>query len=277
MIGEISKTVKWTDGTVKYSRDLDEKPRQSDYRSHCHNAYELFCFIKGDAKYVVENKRYKLSPGNIVSVEPGKYHFLHLDGPASYERTVIEYKAEFLPHELKRTLCGTEFIAGGNETSMLIRRIDETSRRYPEELDRLLPAYIYELILLISRQKNQLSGDCVSPAVDRILSFINEHIYEPLSVDILSENLYLSPSHINHSFKKEMNASVMQYIRHKKVAAAQKLIEGGMKAVDVSETLGFENYSTFFRTFKALTGTPPSETSAAQRRVQIRQQDLNPF
>ena len=42
--------------------------------SHTHSLFELIYFMRGDAHHVVEDRVYKLSRGDLIIVQPGKYH-----------------------------------------------------------------------------------------------------------------------------------------------------------------------------------------------------------
>jgi len=41
-----------------------------DYALHCHNFYEVFYFLSGDADYLVEGVNYQPTPGSVLLLSP---------------------------------------------------------------------------------------------------------------------------------------------------------------------------------------------------------------
>jgi methylphosphotriester-DNA--protein-cysteine methyltransferase len=56
-----------------------------------------------------------------------------------------------------------------------------------------------------------------------------------------------------------MRLPLISYFRAKKVMAANALMRHGYKAKEAALTMGFEDYSTFYRSYKRLFGKPPSQ------------------
>ena len=48
-------------------------PTNSNFCLHTHSAYEIFFFLEGDAKYVVEEKQYDLAPGDIIIIRKNEF------------------------------------------------------------------------------------------------------------------------------------------------------------------------------------------------------------
>ena len=64
--------------------------------SHTHSLFELIYFMRGDAHHVVEDRVYKLSRGDLIIVQPGKYHDIRFDSDRDYERVNILFDSEAL-------------------------------------------------------------------------------------------------------------------------------------------------------------------------------------
>ena len=74
-----------------------------------------------------------------------------------------------------------------------------------------------------------------------------------------NQYLYVSKSTLYHSFKKSMKISIMQYVRNKKVLHAQKLMRNGVKPTKACSMSGFDDYTTFYRSYKLFFGRSPGE------------------
>ena len=93
--------------------------------------------------------------------------------------------------------------------------------------------------------------------ISPILAFVEQHLAEPLTLDIIAANCFINKYHLCHSFKAVTGFSVMEYIIHCRVLKARELLRKGMRVQEVGEMVGFRNNEHFIRTFGALTGTSP--------------------
>lgn len=92
----------------------------------------------------------------------------------------------------------------------------------------------------------------------QVIQYIDSHIENQLSLEELSEALHFSTYYLCHSFKKYTNISLKKYIMDKKIELAKQLLSI-YTVTEVAEKTGFNNYSSFFRAFKKLTGISPSD------------------
>ncbi|MGM9609347.1 MAG: AraC family ligand binding domain-containing protein, partial [Eubacteriales bacterium] len=78
-----------------YSHNLTLHLRASDYAKHFHNDCEFLYFIDGAGDYVVEERRYRVTSGDLMLIPPGKYHFLDAPDGRRYERFVLHASPAF--------------------------------------------------------------------------------------------------------------------------------------------------------------------------------------
>ena len=93
----------------------------------------------------------------------------------------------------------------------------------------------------------------------KIEEFIDEHITEELSLDIIAENFGMSKHYLCHIFKKNMGYTVLQYIKHKRLCLAKKYYISGLNLLDVAMLAGFKSYSNFYRAYYSEFGKSPSK------------------
>ena len=89
--------------------------------------------------------------------------------------------------------------------------------------------------------------------------FINKNLKSNLSLDVISEATFTDKFYLSHLFKKECGMSITDYISMQRIALAKKLIMDGKSATEVFADCGFNDYSSFYRAFKKLSGKSPSE------------------
>ncbi len=96
--------------------------------------------------------------------------------------------------------------------------------------------------------------------VYKILDFINEHFSEPLTLDLISAEFFISKSNLSHMFKKETGLSPMQYMMQRRIGQAQSLLVETSSAIqDIGDDLGFNDNAHFFKMFKKYVGVTPKE------------------
>lgn len=223
-----------------------------------HNFTEILYLVSGNVKFTVEDSTRQLSEGDLVLIHPGQYHFAQVNTSVPYERYVLKFPEHYIPETLKEDHFFKEnFFSDFKQVSWLFSQFD-TYTTYPPAKTKLLFICDMLKILTILSEKQSANVHRASTLISSIISFIHERLYEPLTLDTLANHFNFSKSYISTEFKKEMNIPVMQYIRAKKIILAHQLITNGEKCVDVAEKLGFENYSTFYRSYLNVMGFPPA-------------------
>ena len=116
----------------------------------------------------------------------------------------------------------------------------------------------------VSDEVEYISTNYSGTKINPIISYINDHLTENLSVDSISEEFYLSRYYVMHTFKAETGYTIGNYITMKRLSLAQALIDSGVPIVDASQQAGFGTYSTFLRAYKKTYGTSPRKKAESQ-------------
>lgn len=97
-------------------------------------------------------------------------------------------------------------------------------------------------------------------------NYIQHHISEPITVEKMAEELFLSRSCLSRRFKEEAGESLRDFILKEKTEEAKRLLRYSDKSLTaVSNCLGFSSPSHFSRTFKKDTGYFPGSTGGSIR------------
>ncbi|WP_432666620.1 helix-turn-helix domain-containing protein [Wukongibacter baidiensis] len=96
--------------------------------------------------------------------------------------------------------------------------------------------------------------------VQKSINYIEENLYEKLSLESLAENVHLSKYHFHRVFLATMGDSIMSYIRRRRlVRAAHNLIYTENSVTGIAYEYGFNTLDTFIRAFKRIYGISPNE------------------
>ena len=90
-----------------------------------------------------------------------------------------------------------------------------------------------------------------------ILDYIRDHLEQPLTLDQIAGQFYISKHYLCRIFKSATGFSVMEYIIYSRVLKARQLLQEGVSVQQAGELSGFSDNSHFIRTFGHLTGLTP--------------------
>ncbi|MDR1650390.1 MAG: DNA-binding response regulator [Synergistaceae bacterium] len=113
------------------------------------------------------------------------------------------------------------------------------------------------------RQKKRLRfypSNIMSQEITRALSHIDYHFGENISLKSVAGAVSLSSYYFSRLFKKEVGVNFSQYILHKRLEEAKRMLgEPDSSITDISALVGFQEHNYFCRIFKKFTGITPSE------------------
>lgn len=96
--------------------------------------------------------------------------------------------------------------------------------------------------------------------VRKALNYIEDHYHEDISLDSISEIVFLNKNYFSELFKKETGKSFVQYLTEYRLEKAKLLLSiGGLKGNEVADMTGFRNNSYFITVFKRYEGCTPKE------------------
>lgn len=97
-----------------------------------------------------------------------------------------------------------------------------------------------------------------SDILEKVLAYVDDHIYEKISLCDLSEIARYSPFYFSKLFSEAMGMPVTAYIRIRKLQYAIVSLLEGHKVLDVALLYSFESHEGFTRAFTQLFGSTPS-------------------
>ncbi|OEF87346.1 AraC family transcriptional regulator [Vibrio splendidus] len=113
-----------------------------------------------------------------------------------------------------------------------------------------------------------------TPAFDRIsrvLAYIHANLSSALSLEDIAKQSCWSRWQLQRVFQAETGLTVANYVRELKLSqAAEELLDGRDRVIDVALGLGFNSEISFSRSFKQMFGASPSQYRKAGKRVGLR-------
>ena len=242
-------------------------PESFNSEPHTHDRCELLFLKKGNPKYFVEGRDYKLSKNTLIISRPGDRHRIYFEEPSVYERYNILYDESKLPEGIFESIPSDIDVInfdGNSVVNELFRETDFYKEHFSSyQLSSILCSITEEIFYNIAIvSKNLPSRTCSAssnPLVSTAVEYISENLRTVSGIDELCEKLYITKSHLHHLFIKHLHISPKRYILSKRLDLARNAIRSGNRPVDVFSECGFSDYSTFYRDYKKAFGHAPSE------------------
>ena len=119
-----------------------------------------------------------------------------------------------------------------------------------------------QLLVHIARARQELNTVPISAKgnlLETILDYIQSNLCDKLSVAGTARHFHISQSTLTHLFHQEMGISFYRCVTQRRLAEAKNLIAQGLPMEQIGLRVGFQEYSAFYRAFKAEFGISPMQ------------------
>lgn len=246
---------------------------------HTHEGYEIYYFIEGVASYIIGNNIFQLVPGDMLLFDGQILHRVNPDTGVPYVRSYINFLPSFLepvvPDDMLHKLLGPLQHANGQRIRWNRDESEEVQRLFGEikkEKEReqigcrlMMQTHLTQLLTRIYRKTQEADAALIKPNatqkemyVHSVLSFINSHYTESLSLDQIAEALHLNKYYMCHCFKEVTGDTINLYLTKRRLDEAKKLLRTTeLSIADISDRVGFNSAIHFSRQFKQHVGVTP--------------------
>ncbi len=245
--------------TFKYAKGVS-----SETGKEFHAFHEIIYFMGGKAKFISENIQMTLKPNTLIVIPRETYHQLQITGSQDdYHRCVFHFvEIDDLKELINQSVTNTLLIEMNQKFQFLFQQmITLTEQDSANTTNSVVMHAVLSLLLNEIATKNYTNIETTIPNTisEKCTAYIAEHINESISVEDIAKELNVSVSHLAHSFKKQMNISIHQYIIKKKLVIAHHKIMDGQPATQAAIECGFNDYSGFYKQFKKMFNKAPSD------------------
>ena len=250
---------------VELSHKRIEEPQKNVYYKHIHSHCELLLFVCGDAHYNIDGQIFKPSPYDLIFIPAATYHYLIPEKSVPYENYVIGFDPCLIDGAHYRRLFSPPLIINARNDGHLMgffSRLDLYDEYYEaKDFEVCAASLVRELCTYCSYRKDDLhegNGGTLTH-IDRIVSYISDHLTEPLDADALARHFSFSRSYVQNLFSQNMRIGLKKYIMQKKIYAAHRDLSNGLSPSAVCEKYGFGDYSSFYRLYRKTFSVSPSK------------------
>ncbi len=264
----------YRDAELYSHHTIDQRPVPEEFSMHAHERMEIFYFISGRGSYLVEGTQYPLRPNDILITRAAEAHRLSISPEEPYERIAIHFSPALLTSidpelRLLRPFLDrplgqlNHYPAGQDSSRRLHAAFDDFSF---DRVGNIRLNLLARLLLFLTNLNGIYDPAGLHPVAadglqSRLVAYVNEHLFDPISLQTVADHFYRSRSQISRLFLQATGSPFWEYVSIKRLLAAQAMIQRGDAAGEACTACGFSDYSSFFRAYRAHFGHSPKEDS----------------
>ena len=247
-----------------YTGLLEDAPNWFNIQ-HSHDFCEILYVAGGAGEAILEGKKFRLAPGDLVVVNPGTLHEERSDAKASLRLIFLAIRdfavpglpAGCLSQEKYRVLSCGEY---RYKMDIYLRELLQETSSQIEFYQEISQGLVSALLVLVMRliRINPEDEAALSQECQKIKEYLDQNFTSPITLDSLSETVYISKHYLSHLFKEQTGVSPIKYLTSKRMEKACELLsETELPVSEVSKAVGYENPLYFSQVFKRIYGISP--------------------
>lgn len=247
-----------------YTGLLEDAPNWFNIQ-HSHDFCEILYVAGGAGEAILEGKKFRLAPGDLVVVNPGTLHEERSDAKAPLRLIFLAIRdfavpglpAGCLSQEKYRVLSCGEY---QYKMDIYLRELLQETSSQIEFYQEISQGLVSALLVLVMRliRINPEDEAALSQECQKIKEYLDQNFTSLITLDSLSETVYISKHYLSHLFKEQTGISPIKYLTSKRMEKACELLsETELPVSEVSKAVGYENPLYFSQVFKRVYGISP--------------------
>ena len=247
-----------------YTGLLEDAPNWFNIQ-HSHDFCEILYVAGGAGEAILEGKKFRLAPGDLVVVNPGTLHEERSDAKAPLRLIFLAIRdfavpglpAGCLSQEKYRVLSCGEY---RYKMDIYLRELLQETSSQIEFYQEISQGLVSALLVLVMRliRINPEDEAALSQECQKIKEYLDQNFTSLITLDSLSETVYISKHYLSHLFKEQTGISPIKYLTSKRMEKACELLsETELPVSEVSKAVGYENPLYFSQVFKRIYGISP--------------------
>lgn len=250
---------------------------------HTHDFVELVYIMEGSSVQKIDGMEFKASKGDMLFINYNQVHYYIAETDLAYVDILLtpSFMSEELLNvenifEIFSISLFKEFVNPTEENIQLVHfegadaiEVDTIIKDMVNEFNGKKTGYISILSgymrVLFSKLLRRLKGNdeesrYMTNITPDIMEYIDKHCYEKISLSQIAQKCFYTPSYFSHAFKKYCGQSLSEYVKKKRVKYAIELLDNtDLTVTQISEMVGYNDKTFFYKVFKEAIGKSPAE------------------
>lgn len=255
-----------------------------NFAKHKHDVLEICIPIENDYKYIVNGKNFVISPGDILFIPPETLHEIECqnEGCRFIYLFSIGFLKEFYEYSFLTDFFSEPKLINESTYPNLYGKIYSAFMAINDQyfmytnmvLEMPIYAKLLEIFSLIASVHPQFSPIRTEDAKTKskyekfrsLINHINSHYMDEITLEWAADYAGFSKYHFSRLFKDYTDVTFSDYLMHRRMQAARILLTDTSNTVtEIAFQTGFNNLTSFTRSFRNATGMTPSEFRQIQQ------------
>lgn len=235
---------------------------------HLHDACELLYVADGEGMVIIGEETYHLKTGNLVIINPYIFHEEKTSKENPLLLIFLSMKNFSLPglkmNQLTDDMTCPVIDCGKYKDHMdtyfrqLLLESSNQIQYYQQITKSLMIAIIVMCLRILSIEET--NQEDISLNCQKVRDYMDKNYTETITLESLSEIVYVSKHYLSHIFKEQTGTSPIKYLTQKRIEKACTLLEeSDMSIKEISKTVGYDNPLYFSQVFKNVINVSPQE------------------
>ena len=259
MIGTYSKQSRLESDYIRARK----KTVNREYKTHCHEFFELEYILSGSGEYMVNGEKTKIKPGKFFFMTPADFHSIL---PESVELYNVMFSGDicnsaFLASCIERA-AGGSFTPLKSDMAFFETIFSELSKNSG---NIKYAAALLDCVLAKINSSLEPERSLSFPTIKKAELFILCNFKNDISLQSVAEHVNLTPGYFSGFFKEQKGISFKNYLSSLRLEYAKKLVcFSDMTMLEICGECGYNDYANFERRFKERYGKSPAKMRAFQ-------------
>jgi len=256
----------------------------AEQHEHIHDFVELVYIMEGSSIQRIDGMEFKASKGDMLFINYNQVHSYEVENDLTYVDILLtpSFMSEELLNvenifEIFSISLFKEFVYTESDNIQLVHfngvdaiEIETIINDMMAEFSGKKTGYISILSgymrVLFSKLLRRLKGNdsenvkYMTNITPDVMEYIDNHCYEKISLSQIAQKCFYTPSYFSHAFKKYCGKSLSEYVKKKRITYAMELLDTTDYTVSqISEMVGYNDKTFFYKVFKEAVGKSPKE------------------
>jgi AraC-like DNA-binding protein len=262
---------------------LDFRTKGDGDRMHWHEHLEIALCLEGTGRFMFGRRALPVEPGDIFLVDNSQPHVAVPDTAGSLRLLLVLFRSELVAapgcrafdsaylvpfrsagvHGLDRIPSNTPLAA---ELAPILHDLAALAACHDLEDRHLLDANLRRFLgVLVRSTPGRAAAAGRTDAARRaqirpVLSYVEEHCRERVTLGEVAEVVHLSPSRVRHLFREVSGVGFKEYATRVRLAEAKRLLLAtDLSVAEVASRVGYTNVHQFYTVFHRYYALLPAE------------------
>lgn len=226
----------------------------------CSKYFVLEYIVSGKGHLKVDGQEFVLHANDVYLLEPSSSHEYYSDPDEPYTKYWINFNSDLFLSVFNEYNLKNNYVFRNTDISEEFKKIFELENLSVHNNDIYIQAsqYLFSIFMKLAANKQEEADG--SLLAQQILFKLDRAIDSSITIDEISNELFISRSKMIREFKKYYQQTPHAYLLDRKITFSKMLLRNTRHSIkEIASHLGFADAHYFCNIFKKKTGKTPSE------------------